>query len=79
MHTLTIQIQDSFMQDFIDKSKESIHIEKDKNLEYDPYFYERQEELHRLRDDIESNKVEMLSQETYDLEINDLFTELKRS
>ena len=30
---------------------------KDKNLEHDPYFYERQKKLQRIRDDIESGKM----------------------
>lgn len=46
----------------------------DKNLENDSYFYERQKDLHILRDDIKSNKIE-----TYDFNasINDLIKELE--
>ena len=45
MHTLTVNIQDSVFQEFLNfvsKRKETIEITKDKNLELDPYFYERQ-------------------------------------
>jgi hypothetical protein len=38
---------------------------KDENLEIDPYFYERREELHKLRDDIKSGKEKMLSHEEF--------------
>lgn len=64
MQTLTVQVQDNFMQEFLNfikNKKESIHIEEDENLKYDPYFYERQEELHQIRDDIKSGKTEMSS------------------
>jgi len=50
MHTLTVQVQDSVFQEFlsfISKRKESIEIKQDKNLELDPYFYERQKQLHQ--------------------------------
>ena len=50
MQTLSIQIQDSYMQQFMNFVKEShsnITVSKDKNLEFDPYFYERQKELHQ--------------------------------
>jgi len=57
MQTLTVNIQDGFIQDFlsiVEHYKGKIQIQKDKNLEYDPYFYERQEELHQLRADIKN-------------------------
>ncbi len=64
MHTLTVQIQDSAFQEFlnfISKRKESIEIKKDKNLEFDQYFYERQEQLHKDLEEVESGKAEMIS------------------
>ena len=64
MQTLTVQVQDSFMQEFLNfvqNRQENIHIEKDYNLEYDPYFYERQRELHKIRDEIKSGKTQMIS------------------
>ena len=59
MQTLTLQIKDDFMSEvfkFIESAKENIVIKKDKNLEIDPYFYERQLELQRIRNDIKSGK-----------------------
>ena len=67
MHTLTVEIQDSFIQDFlnfVNKQKDSIKIKVDENLKYDPYFYQRQKELHQLRDDIKNSKVKMVSHES---------------
>ncbi|MFA5233777.1 MAG: hypothetical protein WC390_05185 [Sulfurimonas sp.] len=64
MKTLTIQVEDNFMNDFLNfvgTCKDKIKITKDKNLEYDPYFYERQAELQQIRDDIKSGKAEMIS------------------
>ena len=74
MQTLSVQIQDEYMQqfmNFVNNSHPSVTISKDKNLEIDPYFYERQKELHQIRDDVKSGKMEMLSQEQYDREIEE--------
>jgi len=80
MQTLTVNIQDGFIQDFlsiIEHYKGKIQIQKDKNLEYDPYFYERKKQLQQDINDIDNGKIEMLSQEQYDKEMNSFFTELK--
>ncbi|MDF1884014.1 hypothetical protein JHD49_08695 [Sulfurimonas sp. SAG-AH-194-C21] len=64
MQTLSIQIQDNYMQQFMNFVKEShskITVSKDKNLELDTYFYERQEQLHQDLEDVESGKSEMVS------------------
>jgi len=64
MHTLTVNIQDSVFQEFLNfvsKRKGSIEITKDKNLELDPYFYERQKQLHQDLEEVESGKPEMIS------------------
>jgi len=48
MQTLSIQIQDSYMQqfmNFVQESHSNITVSKDKNLEIDPYFYERKREV----------------------------------
>jgi hypothetical protein len=69
MQTLSIQIQDSYMQQFMDFVKEShsnITVSKDKNLELDSYFYERQKELHQIRDDIKSGKSQLVSFEDFE-------------
>lgn len=80
MQTLTVDIKDNFLQDFlaiVEHYKENIQIRKDKNLEHDPYFYERQKQLQQDIEDIENGKIEMLSQEQYDKQMNNFFDELK--
>jgi len=80
MQTLTLDIQDNFMQDFqkiIEKYKDKITIKKDKNLEYDPYFYERKKDLEEIIKDSESGAMELLSQEQYDEEMAIFFKDLK--
>ena len=81
MQTIAVQIQDSYVQNFIsyvNNHSDNITITKDKNLEYDPYFYERQKELHQLREDIKNGDMEMLSQEQYDKEMKQFFSDLKK-
>jgi len=81
MQTLSVQIQDSYMQQFMNFVKEShsnITVTKDKNLELDPCFYERQIELHKIRADVKSGKMEMLSEEEYEREIEEFFSELEK-
>ena len=80
MQTLTLNIQESFMQDFltiIEQYKDKIQLKKDKNLELDPYFYERQKQLQQDIEDIDSGKIKMLSQDEYNTEMNDFMDELK--
>jgi len=80
MQTLTLNIQDNFVQDFltiIEHYKDKVQLQKDENLVNDPYFYERQKQLKQDIDDIDSGKITMLSQEQYNTETNDFFTQLK--
>ena len=81
MQTIQLQVKDAYTQNILDMLEsvkgvmlESIELKKDKNLEVDPYFYERREELHQLREDVKSGKMEM-----YDFEdsMDELLEELK--
>ena len=68
MQTLTVNIQDNFVQDFltiIDHYKDKVQLKKDKNLEYDPYFYERKKQLQQDINDIDNGKVKMISNEDF--------------
>ena len=81
MQILSVEIEDDYMQKFMNFVKEShsnITVAKDKNLEIDPYFYERQKELHQIRADVKSGKMEMLSEEQYDKEIEQFFSEFEK-
>jgi len=80
MKTLSVQIQDGYMQqfmNFVKNSHSNITISKDKNLEFDPYFYERKKDLEQIIEDSENGKMEMLSQEQYDHEMEIFFKNLK--
>ena len=64
MQTLAIQIQDDYVNDFmnyVNNHSDSITISKDKNLELDPYFYARQKQLHQDLEEVENGKAEMIS------------------
>lgn len=80
MQTMSIQIQDNYLQKFltyVSNHSDDITISKDKNLELDPYFYERQKQLHQDIEDIDNGKAEMLSSEQFDLEMDIFFKDLK--
>ena len=80
MQTMAIQVQDDYVNDFmnyVNNHSDSITIQKDKNLELDPYFYERQKQLHQDLEEVENGTAEMLTQEQYDNEMNSFFKELK--
>jgi len=66
---ITLDVQDNYFLEVLKQLntlKDKFHFEiKDKNLELDPYFYERQKELHQIRDDIESGKMELISHEEF--------------
>lgn len=87
MQTLTVNIQDNFVQDFLtilEHHKDKVQLqngvsfEKDKNLEHDPYFYERQEKLHQIRNNVKNGNMKLLSQEESDNEIELFFKELEK-
>lgn len=64
MQTMAIQIQDDYVNDFmnyVNNHSDSITIKKDKNLELDPYFHERQKQLHQDLEEVENGTVEMIS------------------
>jgi hypothetical protein len=68
MQTVAVQIQDSYMKKFlsyVNSHSENITISKDKNLEYDPYFYERKKQLQQDMDDIDNGKVKMINNEDF--------------
>ena len=81
MQTLSVQVEDNYIQKFmsyVNNHSENITITKDKNLELDPYFYERQKELHQIRDDVHNGSMKLLSQEESDNEIELFFKELEK-
>ncbi len=80
MQTLTIKVKDDFIVEFmkmIDSVKENVIVQKDENLELDPYFYERQKRLQQIRDDIKSGKSKTTPLEDFELEMDDFVKELE--
>ena len=80
MQTISVHIQDSYMPSFmsyVDNNSENITISQDKNLEYDPYFYERQNELHQLRADIKNGDSQLILFEDFENRVYQFEEELK--
>jgi len=80
MQTIAVQIQDNYVQNFmsyVNSHSENIIISKDKNLELDQYFYERQKQLRQDITDLDSGKAELLSPEQFDIEMDIFFKDLK--
>ena len=82
MQTIAVQIQDDYIQNFmnyVNSHSENITITKDKNLELDPYFYERQKQLQQDIHDLDNGKAEILSSEQFEIEMDVFFKDLKSS
>ena len=80
MQTMAIQIQDNYVQNFmsyVNNHSEGIVVTKDKNLEYDSYFYERKKDLEHVIEECENGTMEILSQEQYDDKMKIFFKDLK--
>jgi len=74
MQTIAVQIQDNYIQNFmsyVNNHSENITISKDKNLELDPYFYERQKQLQEDLEEVENGTAEMISH-------NDLWSNINK-
>jgi len=81
MQTLSVQIEDSYMQQFmhfVNKSQSKVIVIEDNNLALDPYFYERQKELQQTRAKIKNGTMEMLSEEQYEQEIEQFFNHIEK-
>ena len=68
MQTMAIQIQDDYVNDFmsyVNNHSDRITISKDKNLEQDSYFYERQKELHQIKNNIDNGKIQMIENDEF--------------
>ena len=80
MQTIAVQIQDDYIPNFmnyVNSHSENITITKDKNLELDPYFYERQKQLQQDIHDLDNGKAEILSSEQFEIEMDVFFKDLK--
>jgi len=64
------------IEEFINSSNGHIKIVEDPNLALDPYFYERREYLHKLREDIKIGKVKMYESKEFENEMEEFENEL---
>ncbi len=81
MQTMAVQIKDNYVQNFmsyVNNHSEDITISKDKNLELDPYFYERQKELHQIKDDIDNGKIKMIENDDFWSDIDNFVETLQK-
>jgi len=56
----------------------NITITKDKNLEYDPYFYERKKQLQQDINDIDNGKIKMINNEDFWDDIDNFTNSLQK-
>lgn len=80
MQTLSVQVEDSYLQQFmsfIKNSHSNVTVIKDKNLEYDAYYYERKKDLEEVIEASENGTMELLSEEEYGNEMEIFFKDLK--
>ncbi|RBQ31173.1 hypothetical protein CRU92_08355 [Arcobacter sp. FW59] len=80
MRTISLKIEDSYLNEFINYVKNNsskISIIKDSNLEYDPYFYERQTKFVKLREDVHSGKMPLLDEIEAEKQIEDFLKKLE--
>ena len=82
MQSIQLQIEDTLyntlvsrkinIQDKINKFLSNLTM--DENLKLDPFFYERQKDLHKLLEDVESGKMKMYD---FDDSMDELLEELQ--
>jgi len=80
MQTMAVQIQDNYLQNFmsyVNNHSENITISKDKNLEIDPYFYERKKELQDIRNNIKNGNSKLISFEDFENKTSQFEKELE--
>lgn len=82
MQTIHLEVKDSYVANIMtllnslkDVMIDKIEIQSDANLKDDPYFYERREELHKLRDDVRSGKMQMYD---FNQSMDELILELQK-
>ena len=80
MQTITLQVKDDLVAEVMNalkKFKDNVKITKDKNLELDPYFYERREKLHKIIDKIDNDKSKLTNFDEFKIKMDKLEKELE--
>ena len=81
MQTLTIKIKDDSVTEVmnvLEQFKDSVQITRDQNLKLDPYFYERQDKLHKIIDNMDKNPSKLTSFEDFEIKMDILEKELEK-
>jgi hypothetical protein len=82
MQTLAVQVEDNFIDSFMDyirSHKESITVANDDKLQDDPFFFHRQEKLRQIREEVHNGKMKLLTQEESDQEIDEFLVSLEKA
>ena len=82
MQTTTLQVKDDLVAEVMNalkKFKDNVKITKDKNLELDPYFYERREKLHKIMDKIDNDKSKLTNFDEFKIKMDKLEKELEEN
>lgn len=81
MQTVSVQIEDSYMQqfmNFVKNSKSKVRVKSEEKYNLDPHYDMRKKELHKIRADIKSGTMEMLNEEQYEQEIEQFFESIEK-
>ena len=80
MQTITIQVKESLVSEVIstlEKFKDNVRIIKDKNLELDPFFYERKNNLHKIMNNIKQEPSALSNIEDFEIKMDKVEQELE--
>ncbi|MFA5454631.1 MAG: hypothetical protein WC272_04835 [Sulfurimonas sp.] len=82
MQTIHLEVKDDYVKNIIallnsvrDVMIDKIEVDGDANLKDDLYFYERREELHKLRDDVRNGNMQMYD---FNKSMDELILELQK-
>lgn len=82
MQTIHLEVKDDYVKNIIallnsvrDVMIDKIEVDGDANLKDDPYFYERIEDLHKLRDDVRNGNMQMYD---FNESMDELILELQK-
>jgi len=81
MQTLSVEVEESYMQQFmhfVQNSQSKVMIKNDNKHSLDLYYDDRRSELHQLRADINNGNMEMLSEVEYEKEIEQFFKHIEK-
>lgn len=84
MQTIKLEVKDGYTQNILDMlgsvkdiMLEKIEVQKDSNLEYDPYFYERKKHLDETIKAVDDGSMQMYNQDEYDEEMDSFMKDLE--